>query len=46
MKIDKIRTFWDFTILGVRLPALRGKYIFEKCTQNEKMKSLKNYKVF
>jgi len=36
-KVDKIRTFWDFTILGVLLPALRGKYIFEK----RKMKSLK-----
>jgi len=25
-----------FTIWGVLLPALRGKYIFEKRTQNEK----------
>ena len=43
LKIMKIRTFGDFTILGVLLPALRGKYIFEKRTQNEK---LKKYQVF
>ena len=40
--IDKIRTFLDFTILGVMLSALRGKCILEKRTQNEKWKALKN----
>jgi len=39
----KIRTFGDFTILGVLLPALRGKYIFEKRTQKEQLKKISSF---
>ena len=37
---------WDFTILGLILSSLRGKYIFEKSPQTKTLKSLKNYNVF
>jgi len=45
MKIDQIRTFWDFTILGVLLSALRGKYIFENApkTKNEQLQKISSF---
>jgi len=38
--------FGILQLLGVLLPAPRGKYMFEKRTQNEKRKTLKNIKFF
>jgi len=45
VEIDKIRTFGDFTVWGILLPALLGKYTCEKRIKTN-IDKLENFKVF